>query len=125
MKQVKQMKQELKQDAFEKQIKDEIKNVELSDCLVEIDPTKDYRIPLEHYKVNEHGDLLTWYWGKWHVLIERERLAEDDWISHMRAKTKDFGEFVSAYLKACELAGIKELKIRVYEFACSHRYADE
>ena len=59
------------------------------------------------------------------MLIERERLAEDDWISHMRAKIKDFGEFVAAYLKACELAGIMVLNIRIYEFACSHRYADE
>ena len=56
---------------------------------------------------------------------QSERLAEDDWISHMRAKTKDFGEFVAAYLKACELAGITKLNIRIYEFACSHRYADE
>ena len=106
-------------------MKHEIKDVNLSDCWVEIDPTKDYRKSLARYKVNDHGDLLTWYWNKWHVLIERERLAEDDWISHMRAKTKDFGEFMAAYLKACELTEITVLNIRIYEFACSHRYADE
>ena len=68
------------QKTFEQQIEDEINDVDLSDCL--IDPTKDHRKPLTHYKVNEHGDLLTWYWNKWHVLIERERLPEDDWICH-------------------------------------------
>ena len=119
------MKQETKQAYFLEDMKHEIKDVNLSDCWIEIDSTKDYRKPLAHYKANRHGDLLTWYWNKWHVLIKRERLAEDDWISHMRAKTKDFGEFVAAYLKACELAGITKLNIRIYEFACSHRYADE
>ena len=38
-------------------MKHEIKDVNLSDCWVEIDPTKDYRKPLAHYKVNDHGDL--------------------------------------------------------------------
>lgn len=120
MKQVKRMKQ-VKQ--MEQEIKEMTKGIDLSDCL--LDFTKDYREVLEHYTINEHGDLMVLRGNKWHILIERERLSEDDWISHRKGKCRNFGEFVAAYLKACELAGITELSIRLYEFSCSYRYANE
>ena len=52
----------------------------------------------------------------------------DDWLTHMRGKmdADEFGEFACAYFKACEMVGIKELKITLRgEFNRSFKYADE
>ena len=46
----------------------------------------------------------------------------------MRGKldAADFGEFACAYFKACEMAGIKELKVTLRgEFNRSFKFADE
>ncbi|MBR1656303.1 MAG: hypothetical protein IJ698_07835, partial [Prevotella sp.] len=61
-------------------------------------------------------------------VIEKEELTDDDWLTHMRGKmeTDEFGEFVCAYFKACEMAGIKELKVTLRgEFNSSSKFADE
>ena len=103
---------------------------ELKDYL--IDPSKDYRQKLTMWRVDEHGNLI-WLKTKYGTdksdyIIEKNRLTEDDWLTHMRGKmdTDEFGEFVCAYFKACEMAGIKELKVTLRgEFDSSFKNADE
>lgn len=59
---------------------------------------------------------------------KKSQLTEDDWLTHMRGKmdTDEFGEFACAYFKACEMAGIKELKVSLRgEFNRSFKFADE
>lgn len=113
---------------FEKWIEKEIEGVSLDGCF--IDPSKDYRRELNQFRVNKRGDLLinrgrTKFNDGWEILIPKNRLNECDWISHMRQKAyMDFGEFVCAYLKACELAGIKNLNISIYGFNYACKYAD-
>lgn len=108
---------------------EEKKMIESIECEF-IDPSKDYRKPLNQFKVI-HGNLLinrgrTKLNDGWEILIPKNRLNECDWISHMRQKSyMDFGEFVCAYLKACELAGIKNLNISIYGFNYACKYADE
>ena len=103
---------------------------ELKDCI--LDPSKDYRQRLTMWRVDEHGNLI-WVKTKFgtnksYYIIEKSRLMEDDWLTHMRGKmdADEFGEFACAYFKACEMAGIKELKITLRgEFNRSFKYADE
>jgi len=46
--------------------------------------------------------------------IESNQLMEADWILHMSKKAWcNLGDFVNAYLTACDIAGIKTLNIRV------------
>lgn len=109
---------------FEKMIKKEIEGVSLDGCF--IDPRKDYRRPLNQFRVNRRGDLLIHRdRTQWEILIPRNRLTESDWISHMRQKAyMDFGEFVCAYLKALEIAGIKNLNMMIYGFDYACKFAD-
>lgn len=115
-------------DEFEKKIKKETEGVSLDGCF--IDPSADYRRPLNQFRVNKRGDLLirrnrTRLNDGWEILITKERLTEEDWISHMRQKAyMDFGEFVCAYLKALEIAGVKNLNIMIYGFNYACKYAD-
>jgi hypothetical protein len=103
---------------------------DLKDCI--IDPTEDYRQKLTMWKVNKHGDLV-WVKDKFghnksYYVIEKERLAEDDWLTHMRGKmdADEFGEFACAYFKACEKAGITQLKVTLCgEFDMAFKFADE
>lgn len=107
----------------------DMKNVDLSNNWV--DPSKDYRIVLPNFKIDSKGNLLCKLWGnenreeaKWDVLIAKERLEEEDWLSHMAGKGYlDFKEFVFAYLNACRLAGIKTLNIVTRGFDC--KYSEE
>ena len=109
----------------EKELNDELKYYML-------DPSKDYREKLTMWRVDEHGNLI-WIKNKngtnrSFYVIEKSQLMEDDWLTHMRGKmdTDEFGEFACAYFKACEMAGIKELKITLRgEFNRSFKYADE
>lgn len=44
--------------------------------------------------------------------IEGDRLSEDNWIQHMAEKKwVDLRQFVRAYLLACQVRGIKSVKI--------------
>lgn len=55
-------------------------------------------------------------------------MTDGDWLTHMRGKmdADEFGEFACAYFKACEMAGIKELKVTLRgEFDRSFKFADE
>lgn len=96
------------------------------------DPTKDYRHKLTMWRVNKHGDLI-WVKNKYghnmsYYIIEKERLMEGDWLTHMRGKMEpaEFGEFAFAYFKACEMAGITELKVTLRgEFNMTCKFADE
>ena len=113
---------------FEERILREIEGVDISDCF--LDPSKDYRRELNQFRVNRHGDLLinrnrTKSNNGWEILISKNRLTESDWIAHIRTKAYcDFGEFVCAYLKALEMAGVKTLTIDIYGFNYSCKYAD-
>ena len=109
---------------FEVMVKKEIEGVDISDCL--IDPSKDYRKELNQFRLSKRGDLLIHRdRTKWEILIPRNRLTESDWISHMRQKAyMNFGEFVCAYLKALEIAGVKTLNIVIYGFDYACKYAD-
>ena len=109
----------------EKELTDELKDYIL-------DPSKDYRQTLTMWRVDEHGNLI-WVKTKFgtnksYYIIEKSQLTEDDWLTHMRGKmdTDEFGEFACAYFKACEMAGIKELKVSLRgEFNRSFKFADE
>lgn len=109
----------------EKELADELKDHVL-------DFSKDYRKTLAMWRVDKDGNLV-WVKTKFgtnktYYIIEKSRLTEDDWLSHMRGKmdVDEFGEFVCAYFKACEMAGIKELKITLRgEFNRDFKYADE
>lgn len=96
-----------------------------------LDPSKDYRRALSKYRVNKRGDLLiqrnrTSFNGGWEILIPRNRLTECDWVSHMKEKGYcNFGDFVCAYMKALEKAGIRKLEVVIYGFDDSFKYADE
>ena len=120
---------DMKDQDFKNLIKKEIEGVDISDCW--IDPSKDYRRELNLFRVNKRGDLLihrdrTKLNDGWEILIPRNRLTESDWISHMRQKAyMNFGEFVCAYLKALEMAGVKTLNIVIYGFDYACKYADE
>lgn len=111
---------------FEQSILEEIKNVDVEF----LDPRKDYRRPLDQFRVNRRGDLLirrdrTRMNDGWEILIPKERLTESDWISHMRQKGfMDFGHFVCAYMKALEMRGVKSLQISIYGFCHACRFAD-
>ena len=120
----------------EKELTDELKDIvsapsyELNDYL--LDPSKDYRQTLTMWRVDKDGNLV---WvktkngtNKSYYIIEKSQLTEDDWLTHMRGKmdVDEFGEFACAYFKACEMAGIKELKITLHgEFNRAFKYADE
>ena len=102
---------------------------ELKDFIVDL--SKDYREKLTMWRVDEHGNLI-WVKNKFgtneNYIIEKSQLMDDDWLTHMRGKmdADEFGEFVCAYFKACEMAGIKELKVKLCgEFNRSFKYADE
>ena len=96
-----------------------------------IDPAKDYREVIDMWKVNKDGDLV-WVKNKYghnksYYIITKERLNEEDWLSHMNEKmdAAEFGQFVCAYFKACEMAGIKELKVELRGFNLSYKFSDE
>lgn len=95
-----------------------------------INPCMDYRLELSHFRVNKHGDLLinrgsTKHNDGWEIFIPKERLTESDWISDISTEDhRIFGEFVCAYLKALEVAGVKNLNISIYGFDDSFKYAD-
>ena len=103
---------------------------ELNDFI--LDPSKDYRQTLTMWRVDKDGNLV---WvktkngtNKSYYIIEKNRLTEDDWLTHMRGKmdTDEFGEFACAYFKACEMAGITELKVKLRgEFDRSFKFADK
>lgn len=118
----------MKDQEFEKWIQEKIEGVSLDGCF--LDPRKDYRRELNQYRVNKRGDLLihrdrTRLNDGWEIFIPRNRLTESDWIAHIRTKAYcDFGEFVCAYLKALERAGVKSLNIDIYGFDYSCKYAD-
>ena len=105
-------------------------SIDLSDCV--LDPSKDYRQTLTMWRVDKDGNLV---WvktkngtNKSYYIIVKEELTNDDWLTHMRGKmdADEFGEFACAYFKACEMAGIKELKITLRgEFDRSFKFADE
>lgn len=90
-----------------------------------LDFTKDYRIELKNWKINENGDLVRT--TKFHYTITKDRLKEEDWLSHMAGKlnNEEYGEFVRAYFKACEMAGIKELNVHIYGMDSSCKFIDE
>ncbi|MBO4802714.1 MAG: hypothetical protein J5545_12760 [Bacteroidaceae bacterium] len=110
------------------------KHKELTDELKDyiLDPSKDYRQTLTMWRVDKDGNLV---WvktkngtNKSYYIIVKEELTNDDWLTHMRCKmdADEFGEFACAYFKACEKAGIKELKITLRgEFDRSFKFADE
>ena len=110
------------------------KDKEMSDELKDfiLDLSKDYREKLTMWRVDKHGNLI-WLKNKYGIdksdyIIEKRELMEDDWLTHMRGKmdTDEFGEFACAYFKACEMAGIKELKVALRgEFNQSFKFADE
>ena len=110
------------------------KEKELTDKLKDyiIDPSKDYRQTLTMWRVDKHGNLI-WVKDKYannksFYVIEKKELIDEDWLTHMRGKLDvvDFGEFACAYFKACEMAGITELKITLRgEFNRSFKFADE
>ena len=120
----------------EKELTDELKDIvldpsyDLNDYL--LDPSKDYRQTLTMWRVDKDGNLV---WvktkngtNKSYYIIVKEELTNDDWLTHMRGKmdADEFGEFACAYFKACEMAGIKELKITLRgEFDRSFKFADE
>ena len=120
----------------EKELTDELKDIisapsyDLNDYL--LDPSKDYRQTLTMWRVDKHGNLI---WvktkngtNKSYYIIEKSQLTEDDWLTHMRGKmdVDEFGEFACAYFKACEMAGIKELKVTLRgEFNRTFKFADE
>ncbi len=83
-----------------------------------LDPRKDYRKELSKFRVNNNGDLQTMSRdGRWETLIPKQRLAEPDWISHMKEKGfVNFGEFICAYFKALEIQGIRNLQIAICGF---------
>ena len=91
-----------------------------------LDPSLDYRRELNQYKVNQRGDLFIRENNRWESLISRERLVEPDWIAHLcgRLSNREFGEFVCAYMKALEIAGVKNLTIAIYGFDSACKYAD-
>ena len=87
-----------------------------------LDPTKDYRETIKHWQVDEDGDLVFDGWYR----ISRDRLAEPDWISHIRSKTWcNLNDFIPAYLKACEMAGIKSLTISLYGWDSGYKFEGE
>lgn len=103
---------------------------ELKDYI--LDPSKDYRQTLTMWRVDKHGNLV-WVKDKYennrsYYVIMKEEFTNDDWLTHMRGKmdANEFGEFACAYFKACEMAGIKELKVTLRgEFNRSFKFADE
>ena len=109
----------------EKELTDELKDFIL-------DPSKDYRKKLTMWRVDKHGNLI-WLKDKYgtnksYYIITKRQLMEDDWLTHMHGKmdTDEFGEFVCAYFKACEMAGITELKVTLRgEFNDSFKFSDE
>lgn len=114
---------------FEEWIQKEIEGVSLDGCW--LDFSEEYRRPLNQFKVNKRGDLLI-HRGRtklndgWEILIPRNRLTEPEWISHIKTKAYcDFGEFVRAYMKALEMAGIHSLTIAIYGFNGTCKYADD
>ena len=101
----------------------------LKECL--LDPTKDYRRELKHWKVDKDGNLV-WLTDKQgndksYYVITKDELNDEDWLSHMKGKFDNemFGEFVCAYFKACEMAGIYELKVSIFNFNDTCKFADE
>ena len=92
-----------------------------------IDFRKDYRRELNQFKLNRHGDLLIKRNNRWEILIEKSRLTEGDWIAHLRTKQyiQDYGDFIRAYGKALEKAGVKTLTISIYGFDSACKFADE
>ena len=97
-----------------------------------IDPSKDYRQILTMWRVDEDGNLI---WvktrngtNKSYYIIEKSQLKDGDWLTYMRGKmdADEFGEFACAYFKACEMAGITELKVKLRgEFDRSFKFADK
>ena len=106
--------------------------------------SKDYRKKIIDFKVNTHGDLLIkrYKWDlliskeqldseqdlqitqyEWEVLIPKEQLSNGVWLSDMIEESGiDYGEFVRAYLLACEKAGIKQITIRIYGLSNSYLF---
>ncbi|MBQ3944532.1 MAG: hypothetical protein II670_02860 [Alphaproteobacteria bacterium] len=88
-------------------------------------PSKDYKMRLLGFKVNKRGDLL-FKENRWEILIPKGRLDEDDWLSDMtEERGMNYGQFVCAYLLACEKAGIKQMQIRIFCFEDSYLFEDE
>ena len=61
---------------------------------------------------------LVWKKGKnQQYVIDKERIAEPDWIVHMFGKMdyELFGEFVAAYLTVCHRNGLKKIKVNTSE----------
>ena len=109
----------------EKELTDELKDYIL-------DPSKDHRQKLNMWRVDKDGNLI-WLKNKFgtnksYYVIMKEELMDDEWLTHMRGKmdADEFGEFACAYFKACEMAGITELKVTLRgEFNRAFKFADE
>jgi len=93
----------------------ENENIDLAKKLLE--QFEACRETLTMWRVDEYGNLQ-WVTDKYgrdrtYYVIEKNRLKRDYLLSHMISKmdANEFGQFVCAYFKACEMAGITELEV--------------
>lgn len=96
-----------------------------------LDPSKDYRTTLKYWRVDKHGNLI---WvktkngtRKGFYIIRKSELTDCDWISHMKTKLDldEFADFLAGYFTVLERNGIQSIKVRIYGFAHSFKFADE
>lgn len=87
---------------------------------------QDYRQRIYGYKLSKRGDLLVRNGQTWEILIGKQHLADGDWLSDFATEPgMNFGQFVRAYLVACQRAGITHMDVRIYGFSDSYRLEDE
>ena len=78
----------------------------------------DVRFKAPHFCIDDEGDFLWLRYSGDHYPIERERIKEPDWISHLFHKMdyKLFGEFVAAFLHYCNKCGLDQITIDTSHF---------
>ena len=71
----------------------------------------DFRYFNEDWCIGLYGDMFDRRTG---YLIHHDELKKDHWYVHLRDKMWfDADTFLPAYFRACEMAGIKVVKLRI------------
>lgn len=87
-----------------------------------LDITQDYRITLAGFVINKKGDLFAREGSRLKLLISHNNLSDSDIVSDLLADHhNNIGAYLSAYFCACEVAGIKQLNIRLYGWRSTFR----
>jgi hypothetical protein len=70
-----------------------------------------------NWKIEKNGNLVYYENGFEHYVIGKDALTENNWIAHIKEKQfaiDSMHDFITAYFRALNNMGIKEMKMLIY-----------